>query len=391
MLKVSDLLSLPQFESFRLISSPEGLSNIVGGSSVLEWESPKEIETDFAPDDFVMTTLYMYRDELDRADEALKALIKRRVAAIAIKTTFTDTCSEEVIKMADLYKIPIFVYKDNFLEDLIFAIESAVYTDSSNDIALDYLKFLMECDRGKIGAAAKKLNPLFLNNLMCFCLIPAAAGDQATLDDALGAYRKAFPTRFPLTRSCDSFIRCSGCILYIHTWDEQPEDPESIIQNLRLRFGIDISGFRMGFSNPKRDLSFLKEAIEEALTAAVSSHIEKESFRSFSEIGSDAFILPFLDQPRYKDFYEKILALITTHDERYKAGLLDTLLCYTESDGDINLAAGKLFQHPNTIRHRMEKIKGFMGTASSGDIHVQLHVFSRMHKIRNIFGNNPLI
>ena len=76
MLKVSDLLSLPQFDSFRLISSPDGLNNIVGGSSILEWESPKEIATDFAPDDFVMTTLYMYRDELDRADEALKANLK---------------------------------------------------------------------------------------------------------------------------------------------------------------------------------------------------------------------------------------------------------------------------------------------------------------------------
>lgn len=391
MLKVSDLLSLPQFDSFRLISSPDGLNNIVGGSSILEWESPKEIATDFAPDDFVMTTLYMYRDELDRADEALKALIKRRVAAIAIKTTFTDTCSEEVLKMADLYKIPIFMYQDVFMEDLIFAIESAVYTDSSNDIALDYLKYLMECDSGKIDSAARKLNPLFLNDLMCLCLIPASAGDQATLDNALAAYRKTFPTTFPLARSRDSFIKCSGCILYIHTWEGDPERPEDILKNIEHLLGKNLSPFTIGFSDPKCSLSLLKEAVEESLTAAVSSHLEKEGFKIFSEVGADSFLLPFLEEPRFKQFYERTLAAITAHDERYKADLLDTLICYTESDWDINLTAKKMFQHPNTIRHRLEKIKTITGISSSGDMSLQFHVFSRMHKIRNIFGNDSLI
>lgn len=391
MLKVSDLLSLPQFDSFRLISSPAGLNNIVGGSSILEWESPKEIATDFAPDDFVMTTLYMYRDELDRADEALKALIKRRVAAIAIKTTFTDTCSEEVLKMADLYKIPIFMYQDVFLEDLIFTIKSAVYTDSSNDITLDYLKYLMKSEPDKIGSAAQKLNPLFLNNLMCLCLIPVPAGNQATLDDMLTAYRKAFPTTFPLTRSRDSFIKCAGCILYIHTWEGDQERPENILKNIECLLGKSLSSFTIGFSDPKSSLSLLKEAIEESLTAAVSSYLEKESFKVFSDVGSDAFILPFLEEPRFRQFYERTLAAINAHDERYNADLLDTLICYTESDCDINLTAKKMFQHSNTIRHRIDKIKSLTGISSSGDMHLQFHVFSRMHKNRNIFGNGPLI
>ncbi|MEE0773184.1 MAG: PucR family transcriptional regulator [Anaerovoracaceae bacterium] len=157
MLRVSDFLSLPHFETFRLIAGSDGLDNVVGGSSILEWESPKEIAVDFAPNDFVLTTLYMYRDELDRADEALKALIRRRVSAIAIKTTFTDTCSQEILELAELYKIPIFIYRDAFLEDLIFAIESAVFNDSSNDMALDYLKYLLNSDSGDIIAMARKL------------------------------------------------------------------------------------------------------------------------------------------------------------------------------------------------------------------------------------------
>ena len=59
MLKVIDLLSLDEFESFKLISDSKGLYNNVTGTSILDWESPKEISVDFRSGDFVFITLYM--------------------------------------------------------------------------------------------------------------------------------------------------------------------------------------------------------------------------------------------------------------------------------------------------------------------------------------------
>lgn len=391
MLKVSDLLSLLLFETFELITNPDGLNNIVGGSSVLEWETEKEIATDFAPNDFVMTTLYMYRDDLSRADSGLKALIKRRVAAIAIKTTFTDTCSQEVIDLANLYKIPIFRYKDAFLEDLIFTIESSVFADNSNNIALDYLKYMLETSDDKVAAASKKLNPLFLDNLMCFCLIPTKSGDQSTLDEALASYRKAFPTRFPVTKSSDSFIRCKGCLLYIYTSEQPLIMPLDIIQSLQLRFGVMISDFCIGYSSPKASLSQTKTAVSESLIAAVSASMEKEGFRAYSQTGSDAVLLPFLNRREFNTFYNDALSSILTHDERYNSGLIDTLIIYVESDGDINLTAKRMFQHPNTIRHRIDKLKDLLKTTSTFDMHIQFFLLSRIHKVYDLFGNESLI
>lgn len=391
MLRVSDLLSLPQFETFNLISGSDGLNNIVGGSSVLEWESPKEIAVDFAPNDFVMTTLYMYRDELDRANEALEALIRQRVSAIAIKTTFTDTCSPEVLKLADLYKIPVFTYSDVYLEDLIFAIESAVFNDNSNDMALDYLKYLMESNNEKIISSAKKLNPLFLDNPVCLCLIPVDTKNQNALDDALAAYRDAFPTRFPLTKSCDTFIRCAGCIIYIHTAEEPSEDFGSILQSLQLRFGIELSSFRIGISHVKGSLTLIKEAVEESVIAAVSASLAKEKSRAFADIGSDAFIFPAINSPGFTAFYRNTLELLTSYDNRHNAGLVDTLMCYAESDGDIGLTSRKLFQHPNTIRHRLDRIKSLMEISTSSEAAIQIHTFAKMHMIRNLFGKDSLI
>ncbi len=391
MLRVSDFLSLPHFETFRLIAGSDGLDNIVGGSSVLEWESPKEIAVDFAPNDFVMTTLYMYRDELDRADEALKALIKRRVSAIAIKTTFTDTCSQEILDLAELYKIPIFIYKDAFLEDLIFTIESAVFNDSSNDMALDYLKYLLNNDSGDIIAMARKLNPMFLDNLVCFCLVPADTGNTAALDDALTSYAESFPTRFPIAKSCDKLIRCAGCLLYIHTSKDAVASPQDLMQSLQSRFGIELSSFRVGISHAKSSLGLIKDAVCESVIAAVSASLAREGFRGISDAGSDAFLLQVMDTDGFTDFYRRTLELLTSYDKRHNAGLLDTLICYAESDGDINLTAKKLFQHSNTIRHRLERIKSLMGISSSFEAAIQLNVFSKMHSIRNLFGNEPLI
>lgn len=391
MLRVSDLISMPQFETFKLINEADGLDNIVAGTGILEWESPKEIATDFSPNDFVMTTLYMYRDELSNADEALKALIKRRVSAIAIKSTFVDSCSDEVIKLANLYNIPIFIYRDVYLETLIFTIESALLTDNANDISLGYLKYLRESSTETAAEAALKLNPLFLSNLICMCLIASSEDDQSTLDAALNSYNKSFPLRFPVAKGTDSFIRCKQCILYIYSFEAPFDGYIGAIDNLTKRFNIDIASLRIGISDAKSSLAEINDAIDEAIWAAISSSISKDRIKEFSSLGSDIFFLPFWRNKYYAKFYTKTLDLIEDYDRRHNSDLLMTIITYVESDYDINLTAKKLFQHPNTIRHRIGKLKELMKTTSHHDSQLQFSAFAKLHIINDRFGCSSII
>lgn len=391
MLRVADLLSLPQFETFKLVTDPDGLHNIVSGSSILEWETPKEIATDFAANDFILTTLYMSRDNLEHADTGLKALIEMRVAAIALKTIYDDVCSPEVIRLANLYKIPIFTYQDAFLEDLIYAIKNAIFANNSNEISLDYLKFLMEGSREKIISTAKKLNPQFCDNLMCCCCIPISEDLQQELDNVLAAYRKALPVSFPISKSCDSLIRCGKCIMMIHTSRQEVQSADVFMQDIMQNLSMDPSRFCLGFSRKKDSLEGIRDAVDEAMAAAVSAFCKNEKYRTFDEIGSDMLILPNLNSKSFLEFYEKIYRILSKYDREHSSRLIETLLCYIESEGDISLTAKKMFQHGNTIRYRIDKIKGLLGISSSPDAYIQLYIYAQLHKLHEFFGGESIL
>ncbi len=90
MLRVADLLTLPIFKDFCLINKAGGINNRVSGTGVLEWESPEEIYETFNPGDMVFITQYMQPGDHTSMEEGMRALIKLRVAALAIKTATID-------------------------------------------------------------------------------------------------------------------------------------------------------------------------------------------------------------------------------------------------------------------------------------------------------------
>ncbi len=393
MLKVIDLLSLDEFESFKLISDSKGLYNNVTGTSILDWESPKEIAVDFRPGDFVFITLYMIGQTPEDMENRFKALFNVNVAAIGIKVANQDAFQipEEIVKMADAHRTPLFTYREAYLEDLIFAIRSAVFYNDANRVSLDYLRFLMESGEDMTASIAKKLNPLFNDNLVCFCAIPTGEDAEGSLEQALERYRKTLTHNLYIYKSGGAFIKCGRCIMIIHTSEEElPNDAGSLGEILK-DFSMDGKYFCIGCSAPKTGLRLLKEALTEAVSAALSAFVSGEDRKLFSEIGSDGLIIPFLDSKPHVVFYRKTLEPLTAYDEQHSSHLLDTLLCYIESEGDIGLTAKKMFQHGNTIRYRLDKIKNILGISLSADAYVQLYMFAKMHKIYSILDDEPLI
>ena len=136
MLKVIDLLSLKEFETFKLVSDSKGLYNNVSGTGILDWESPEEIERDFHSEDFVFITLYMIGQTPEDMEDRFKALLKINVAAIGIKVADPETFTvpDRIIELADAHRVPLFIYTTAYLEDLIFAVRSAVFYNDANRV-----------------------------------------------------------------------------------------------------------------------------------------------------------------------------------------------------------------------------------------------------------------
>lgn len=392
MLKVIDLLSLDEFESFRLISDQRGLFNDVTGTSILDWEMPDSIARDFRPGDFVFITLYMMDPAPANMLKRFKALINVNVAAIGIKVPDAEhfALPDEILDLANAHRIPLFLYTEAYLEDLIFAIRSAVFYNDANRVSLDYLRFLMESSDDMAFSIAKKLNPLFHDNLVCFCCIPTSDA-VASLDRALDEYRRTLTHNLYIYKSGDAFIKCSRCLMLIYTSEEPiPQQPDALVTILK-GFNVNLTGFSVGSSDPKSGLGLLHEAVKEAVSAAISAFIDGAEQKLFSQIGSDGLIIPYIDSKPHVGFYQKTLKRITGYDEKHGSHLLETLICYMDCNGDVSLAAKKLFQHGNTIRYRIDKIKNVLGISNSADAYIQLYMFTKMHKIYSILNEEPLI
>jgi DNA-binding PucR family transcriptional regulator len=60
---------------------------------------------------------------------------------------------------------------------------------------------------------------------------------------------------------------------------------------------------------------------------------------------------------------------------------METLLEYVENSGDMKLTAQKMFQHSNTIRYRINKIRKLLGLEDDAHSLAQLYVFARLRRI----------
>lgn len=119
MLYLNELLELPIFNHFCIIAGQKGLHREIRNVDILEYEWYNKNFNVFNKDDFVLTSLFFAKDEPQIIYESFKKLIKREVSAIAIKTVFYTELPPEVIKLADTYDIPLFLFADAYMEDII--------------------------------------------------------------------------------------------------------------------------------------------------------------------------------------------------------------------------------------------------------------------------------
>ncbi len=447
MINVMDLLSLPQFNGFKIISDSKGLRNVVRGTGIWEWERPEVIEQTFLPGEFVFTTLSVWRDDEAWAVEGLKTLIRKKVSAIAIKTVYFDRCPEEILSLAGEYKVPVLTFSEAYMDDLIYVIKNAILSSNSNSIMLERLKEIMRCENEEmIAEKSKRLNPLFFSHLVCFCCF--AQGDEETdlLNKALLDYQNSIVAEQASPEACYSFIRCNRCIIIIYTFensgagaggahfcgaftgakgqavnvkgadvgfdgsverqnasqkrkpagtkakDANPAEPyagsrdvfaspKEACAELLNRFIPNAKAFHAGASSVKHSRRDMKQAIDEAVIAALSATLENETLRQYDEIGADAFLLSNIENRHFRAFYRKTHQCLSDYDDKHNSDLMKTLICYVESECDIALTSKRLFQHNNTVRYRLDKIKKLLNIMSSLDTEIQFYVFVRMHKL----------
>ena len=59
--------------------------------------------------------------------------------------------------------------------------------------------------------------------------------------------------------------------------------------------------------------------------------------------------------------------MLANHDEAHDGSLLETARALADSCGDVRAAAEALFQHPNTVRYRMRRMREVLDLPDATD------------------------
>lgn len=88
---------------------------------------------------------------------------------------------------------------------------------------------------------------------------------------------------------------------------------------------------------------------------------EGDSFIQFDEVGIYGLLFSICQNPKsasiLSEYSKKKLSRLINNDMLYNTEFYSTLGTYLENDGNIAVAAEKLFIHPNTLRYRISKIE----------------------------------
>lgn len=391
MLTVLHLLSHTMFRNFSLVSDASGLYNSVTGTGIWDWESKEDIEATFFPGEFILTTLSLVKENGDAVDEYMKTLIDKHVAAIAIKNVHHRQISHQTITYANRYHIPIFMFTDTFIDDLIYTIKTSLIAGNLEELHITKLQEIMTSkSTAAVRTLINELNPFFKENCICCCCTPK---EKETQEKILGSYYESYHELVKIQRNVEHathlLIKGKRFLFLIYSSTSDPSALKHELLHLMSALELSEKEFRLGFSLPKGELTLLHQALWEALYSAVTCVIDHETYLDYHNIGINQFLMPLANSDWMKNFYTERSERLKNYDKEHHTNLHDTLVQYIQCDADITLTADRLYQHSNTIRYRLARIKDILEINNNTEANIQLYIYGRLFAIyQNLQPNN---
>ncbi|WP_176461664.1 PucR family transcriptional regulator [Anaeromicrobium sediminis] len=372
-LTVGDTCNLPRLQDVRLIAGENGLGKIIKAVGILDYEIGGCIKTVFREGDFLVTSLYPIREEQHRLIEVIDELVEIRVCGLAIKNIYFKDISQEVIDYCNQNDFPIFLYTEKtYTENIIYDIIKALKDDEDNLYLSSKVHGLLSANLSEnmVRRVALEINSSFHENI--FVVYMKCNEDPKYIISTInnGPARDLHST---------ALLVENGVLLIIS------REEESInITEFLSRGGMNSGDYVIGTSSGMKLLSKLDEAIKEAMYAGRTAEAYGCDYINFNNIGINKVIVPMLENEWLKKYYNSMIMPLMDYDKRHETDLVKTACIYVNNEGDINKTAKELFQHGNTIRYRIKKIKGLLHIESdTSGFYEQLAFMVRVYMIMN--------
>jgi|LGVF01.1.fsa_nt_gb hypothetical protein len=343
---IYEILTLKKFNNFQLIAGANGLDRIVSRGGFIDHEMPEEISNNEYKNEMIFSNLALAKNNPEQIVKYIEALYKAESACFAIKTTFFNKIQNTAIETANKLSFPLFLFDDTYIEELILEIDQEVNSKKQELKKIEIIKEIETSNLNafKIKELAYELNHYFKPNYVSIYV-------RLLLDIR---YSFSVESARKILNKHALIIPIKSSYLIILSFDKN--EKISLIPLLN-NLGLNETHCNIGISREYNELGNINKSFHESKISLKYSIYKEKYIANYNELGIYQILFPITDNQYSHMYFEDILQKLKLYDDEHHSNLVDTACAYIHSDGDIKLTSEELFQHMNTIRYRIRKIK----------------------------------
>lgn len=375
---VSEAMQLNHLKALKLVAGKNGLDRKISKIGILDYELVEEgVYGSFAHGDFVLTTFTPIRNDIEAVKQTIKDLINCGVAALAIKNIYIKILPDDIIDYATKKNFPIFIfdqqtYFEDVIEDLMIGMASRSHIKILES-KIDVL-YKNEIKPSLVEELAFDLNRNFLSEFQVFYLKEKRYINDTDIIKIAELYKRS---RHQYEQH--SVFKYHEGLLVILSYKDNSSNHISLDLDYIFNFlGLNTSNYYMGCSGIISEIANLHLGVKKSIYAQKACELDHRDKMIYSEIGIYKLLIPHENSIWINRYISEILDPLINYDE---GKLIETARTYINCKGDIIKTSELLFQHKNTIRYRIQKMKTLLNTRSDGDFYEQLSIAIKCERL----------
>jgi len=381
MVRVKDILKIEIFKNFRIVAGKQGIDREVLVTTILEYEPYIQDYDGFYYGNFVLTSLFFAKDNPNKIVEAFRELNDRNVAAVAVKKSIYTELPQEAIEFADTQGMPLFLFDTTYMEQIIVAVNRYVREHDNYDLVEQkIIHFFENRDRLHVTHFAEELYSFPMPRY-----VVAYIFDKEGTRRIFAAFRQKYSGKKTIeTKNDFEIAKLKKGIFLFAGVESENINVKKKLNSCLYQIGIDVQKYFCGCSEIQNQKEDFDIAIEQSLYASRAAYAEKSYWKAYSEIGIWQTVCPLGKDKAFMQKYYQVIDMLKEYDDKYSSELFKTLCVYVDNKGKLSKTASELYQHVNTIRYRLEKIKDMLEIT---DLYEYVYPIIKFYNVYRDIGN----
>ncbi|MED4635822.1 PucR family transcriptional regulator [Peribacillus frigoritolerans] len=389
-LTIEKALKLPALNQVEVIGGSQGLTRVINSVSIMDHPDISWIKRG----ELLLTTGYVFKDDLNAQINLVRELSKRGSAGLAIKIKrFLSTIPPGMVEEANKYNFPLLeIPYEMPLSDLLF---SFTYELVNKEKVKHNGKGSVEVFHSLLNGENRSSS--FIPLLQEFGFNP----DRPYILLLINGTKEEGDSFFPIGRMLEKLsqteredfkywnIDFDGQLIILQG-KGVVTDEHLLMQAQRIAILLEglISkdnpgtSLSMGLSKVKKEIYNMKEGFIEAKKAIqLGSRLNPTNINDYASVEVEDLINQ-IPKDAITQYVLSMIQPIIVYDRENEGELLKTLETYLFSRGRIEDAARALFVHRNTVKFRLSRIEDLLGVdLKSRDIAFKLQFSIKAAKL----------